>query len=427
MVVVAPFLVGRRMSTRPPGKPRDGIETAIFDLYAELLDRPPSAEDCAAWSAKLLRGVPIRELRATLEALPEHADIRAASAAIRAIEATSLFDAAWYGRQNPDIAAAGMSPIRHYASFGWTEDRAPNPWFDPAWYRSAHDLSPTEPPLLHYATIGEAKNVRPSPDFDPAWYRRVYNLSAKQSPLADFLRRRHTRVVAPSAAMWPALGLVEPALTATADDVFLSLGGANAAEAILRESGVFDENYYALHSGDVLATGGDMLAHYCAFGWTENRQPNFYFDSQWYEATNPDVVRLGVNPLAHYLLVGEPEGRRPIVFFDPVWYARNYAVSDEVSPLAHFLAHRRSGTVSPNAFFDPAFYAARRNETPRAGRDPFARFLVAGLTEDISPSEVFDLPAWRRKALGRTSRHFRHLLDPARDNPLVHYMATLYR
>ena len=125
--------------------------------------------------------------------------------------------------------------------------------------------------------------------------------------------------------------------------------------------------------------------------------------------------------------MGEPEGRRPIVFFDPVWYARNYAVSDEVSPLAHFLAHRRSGAVSPNEFFDPAFYAARRNETPRAGRDPFARFLVAGLTEDISPSEAFDLAAWRRKAMGRTSRHFRHLLDPARDNPLVHYMATLYR
>jgi hypothetical protein len=233
--------------------------------------------------------------------------------------------------------------------------------------------------------------------------------------------------VAPGAAMWPALGLPEERLTGVADDVFLSVGDEPADYLVLRDQGVFDENYYALHSGDVLATGADLLRHYCEFGWREQRQPNFYFESRWYIATNPEVGQLGVNPLAHYLLVGEPEGRRPIVFFDPVWYRDTYAVPEDMSPLAHFLAHRRDGKVSPNMFFDPEWYAARKGETFRRGRDPFARFLVSGLTEDFSPSPNFDLVAYRRRALGRVSRHFRHLLDPARDNPLVHYLLTTYR
>jgi len=281
--------------------------------------------------------------------------------------------------------------------------------------------------LFHYLLKGEPKGLRPSPNFDPSWYRNTYKLGLKRSPLVDFSRRRHTRTVAPSAAMWAALGLVEPVLTEVADDVFLSIGDELADHVMLRDEGVFDENYYALHSGDVLATGVDLLRHYCEFGWRENRQPNFYFDSGWYAATNPEVTELGVNPLSHYLLVGEPEGRRPIVFFDPVWYRETYDVPEEMSALAHFLAHRRQGQVSPNEFFDPAWYMARRGETIRPGRDPFARFLVAGLTEDFSPSPKFDLPDWRRRSMGRVSRHFRHLLDPARDNPLVHYLLTTYR
>ena len=122
-----------------------------------------------------------------------------------------------------------------------------------------------------------------------------------------------------------------------------------------------------------------------------------------------------------------PEGRRPIVFFDPIWYRETYDVPEELSALAHFLAHRREGKLSPNQYFDPVYYYAQKGEVIRPGRDPFARFLVAGLTEDFSPSANFDLKSWRRRSMGRVSRNFRHLLDPAKDNPLVHYMLSNYR
>jgi hypothetical protein len=407
--------------------PRDPIEAAVFEVYQELADRAPSPAERAEWTGKLARGVPVRELRTLLEAAPEHAALRTLTNEIRALHQTGLFDDVWYRHRYPDVDAAGLNPLRHYAEHGVREDRAPNPWFDPIWYRVTHRLSAHEIPLFHYVSVGEPGGLRPSPDFDPSWYRLTYKLGAKRSPLADFCRRRRSQTVAPSAGMWSALGLPEPVLTDVADDVFLSIGDELADCVVLRDQGLFDENYYALHSGDVLATGADLLRHYCEFGWREQRQPNFYFDSRWYSATNPEVEELGVNPLAHYLLVGEPEGRRPIVFFDPVWYREIYTVPEEFSALAHFLARRREGKVSPNQFFDPAYYSAQKGEPMRPGRDPFARFLVAGLTENYAPSPSFQLVDYRRRSMGRVSRNFRHLLDPAKDNPLVHYLLSTYR
>ena len=415
------------LANQPGQAPRDGIEAAVFDAFEELLNRPPTDGERAEWTARLARGVPVRELRSQLERLPERGVARSLLHDIRAIQNTGLFDAVWYGHRYPDVAAAGRSPIEHYATHGIREDRAPNPWFDPIWYRATYQLPADEIPLFHFVSTGEAAGLRPCAKFDPAWYRATYDLPAERSPLVDFLRRRRGGAVAPSAALWAALGLPEPHLTDVADDVFLRLGDQLADYAVLHDQGLFDENYYALHSGDVLATGADLLRHYCEFGWKEGRQPNFYFDSRWYAATNPEVEQLGVNPLAHYLLVGEPEGRRPIAWFDPVWYRETYRVPDDLAALAHFLAHRRQGKVSPNEFFDPVWYMERKGEPIRPGRDPFARFLVAGLTEDIPPSPNFDLAAWRRQKMGRVTRNFRHFLDPGKDNPLVHYLLSTYR
>ena len=438
--------------TRPSPRPRDGIESAVFEVFEAVLARAPTAAECVEWSGKLLRGVPVRQLREALEAAPERntllegrpvegkpvgekpvgekpAEGRPVEAGpgAAAIGETGLFDAAWYRRRYPDVAEAGMDPLHHYAEHGWREGRAPNPYFDPPWYQAAHSVPPHENSLLHYLSLGEARDHPPSAKFDPGWYRATYGLPAGISPLADFLRRRHEGTVAPNAALWAALGSPPPPETGPADDVFLTAGEGMADLAALRGTGLFDENYYALHSGDVLTLGLDSLAHYCEFGWREQRQPNFYFDCRWYAATNPEVTRLGVNPLAHYLLVGEKTGRRPIVFFDPLWYRETHGLPPTQSALGHFLTHRRSGTVSPNPLFDPVWYAARKGEPIRPGRDPFARFLVAGLTEDFSPSAAFDLAAWRKTTRGRVSRHFRHLLDPGRDNPLVDYLSRQYR
>ena len=202
--------------------------------------------------------------------------------------------------------------------------------------------------------------------------------------------------------MWPALGLPEPVLTDVADDVFLSIGDEPADYVVLRDQGLFDENYYALHSGDVLSTGADMLRHYCEFGWRENRQPNFYFDSPLVRGHQPRgrVNLVSIRWRIIYLWESWRGGGRSC-FSIRSGIENTYGVPDEMSALAHFLAHRREGKVSPNEYFDPACYAARKGrDRSGPGRDPFARFLVAGLTENVSPSANFDLADWRRRVDG---------------------------
>ena len=53
------------------------------------------------------------------------------------------FDAAFYMRENPDVADAGMDPIEHYLVRGFSEGRAPCPGFDPRrWKGGTLDPNP---------------------------------------------------------------------------------------------------------------------------------------------------------------------------------------------------------------------------------------------------------------------------------------------
>jgi hypothetical protein len=88
------------------------------------------------------------------------------------------------------------------------------------------------------------------------------------------------------------------------------------------------------------------------------------------------------------------------------------------------LLHRRGQRVSPTPHFDTAWYIGRVRVG--ANRDPFAHFLLAGTHRDLDPGPDFDAAAYRGRVLGRPSRHFRHLLHPDRDNPLVHFLHANY-
>lgn len=61
------------------------------------------------------------------------------------------FDAAWYCRQAPDVAAAGMDPFEHYLVQGASEGRPASAGFDTAWYRQRYLRGqPGVNPLLHF-------------------------------------------------------------------------------------------------------------------------------------------------------------------------------------------------------------------------------------------------------------------------------------
>jgi hypothetical protein len=79
--------------------------------------------------------------------------------AVHAIAQSSLFDKEWYLRNNPDVAASGIDPIRHYVLCGASEGRDPSPRFSTRNYLLQNpDVSAAGlDPLLHFLLHGAAE------------------------------------------------------------------------------------------------------------------------------------------------------------------------------------------------------------------------------------------------------------------------------
>ena len=56
--------------------------------------------------------------------------------AVRSIARSGLFDKEWYLKSNPDVAARGVDPVRHYVAHGASEGRDPSPSFSTRGYLS---------------------------------------------------------------------------------------------------------------------------------------------------------------------------------------------------------------------------------------------------------------------------------------------------
>ncbi|WP_018391495.1 glycosyltransferase family A protein [Ancylobacter sp. FA202] len=84
---------------------------------------------------------------------------RAEERALALIRKSELFDAAWYLAQNPDVAAAGLDPARHYLRSGWREGRKPSSKF--IGLASHGDLAGVAPLLEHIRRGQPAKAARP--------------------------------------------------------------------------------------------------------------------------------------------------------------------------------------------------------------------------------------------------------------------------
>ena len=94
--------------------------------------RPPNAIFRMAWAVKLLFEPRTRANR-------------------KIIQASGLFDGAWYAKTYPDIGASKMPPVIHYLKHGAAEGRDPSPQFSTRAYLWRHPrLDPNkENPLVH--------------------------------------------------------------------------------------------------------------------------------------------------------------------------------------------------------------------------------------------------------------------------------------
>ena len=88
-----------------------------------------------------------------------------------------VFDAEFYLRANPDVAAARMDPLRHYLKYGAAEQRQPHPLFDPAHYGDS---------VLHFLQRSDGKWPSIHPLFDCDAYAAV---RPSVNPLVDYVQR----------------------------------------------------------------------------------------------------------------------------------------------------------------------------------------------------------------------------------------------
>lgn len=79
---------------------------------------------------------------------------------------------------------------------------------------------------------------------------------------------------------------------------------------LLKESDLFDENFYLNTYPDVKVAGIDPIEHYLNFGWKEERNPSARFCTKSYLNDNPDVYNADINPLVHYIKIGCAQGRK---------------------------------------------------------------------------------------------------------------------
>lgn len=146
----------------------------------------------------------------------------------RLIAESELFDRNWYVENNPDVAAAGIDPVRHYLLHGGFEGRAPSPDFDSAWYL-AQNRDVTKAgfnPLLHYLHCGKAEDRPPS-------IRIISNHEAQEIHSSTFHARRPYAFMSKAQLKEKAAEHLEQTLTRGGRDVAIFTAIINKYDAIL--------------------------------------------------------------------------------------------------------------------------------------------------------------------------------------------------
>jgi hypothetical protein len=123
--------------------------------------------------------------------------------------------------------------------------------------------------------------------------------------LANHGRLRGELAQVKSGRLWKATSFLRPSIRRSRRQLRRDM-------KLLKQSDLFDDNWYLSQNPDVAASGQNPLQHYLEYGGWEGRDPSPAFSSQQYLDNNADVLTSGINPLVHYLRFGKQEGRTAV-------------------------------------------------------------------------------------------------------------------
>lgn len=137
---------------------------------------------------------------------------RGVSGGTSGLRISPLFDAAFYLRNNPDVAAAGIDPLLHFAANGGREGRSPCASFDAFHYLSVSpDVAEAgDEPLRHFIMRGAAEARAPHRAVDPETVRGWAGTADLLPALVDYQREGRHRLDAMTHPRLPPPGAAAP-------------------------------------------------------------------------------------------------------------------------------------------------------------------------------------------------------------------------
>ncbi|SDH08645.1 rhamnan synthesis F family protein [Pelagibacterium luteolum] len=186
----------------------------------------------------------------------------------------------------------------------------------------------------------------------------------------------------------------------------------------------FDPEIYLRLNPDVARAGVDATSHWLNHGHQEGRPYKFIpvsdadlqrlresklFDPDFYLDFYPDIAEAGLDPEEHYLSRGAKEGRWASYMFRTDWYADRYAEARADNPLFHFLDKGSAKGFHPNPYFETDFYLREYGDHLN-GMEPLKHFILHG-HEGFDPSPRF------------CSKTYVEQYKTGTTNPLLHYLS----
>ena len=323
-----------------------------------------------------------------------------------------VFNTAWYLANNPNVVAADFNPLEHYLEFGARAGRDPSPLFDSSWYLEQNPaLGSDINPLGHYLECGALEGRDPHPLFYASWYLVQNPEVAGLNPLEHYVRWGCHQGRSPHPLFDSAWYLEQYADVASAGldplQDYLECG----ARAGRDPHPLFDSSWY-LEQNPALGSDVNPLRHYLECGALEGLDPHPLFDSAWYMRQDPPLKEREVNPLQHYVLQGADEGRSPHPFFDCEWYLEQYPDVAGLNPLVNYVRWGCHGR-SPHPLFNCEWYLEQYPDVASAGLDPLQDYLEFGARAGRDPHPLFD-SSWyleQNPALGSDVNPLRHYLE----------------
>lgn len=202
---------------------------------------------------------------------------------IRLIEKSGLFDKEYYLENNPDVKLSGMDPARHYLVFGGFEGRNPSGYFASRFYLQQYtDVNATGMnPLVHYLLYGKKESFVIIP---------LQNENQLSHPACSNINDSSKTII-------------------NQDDSAKKKNGSSEVQ-LIRNSKLFDHDYYLRMYPEINEDGIDPAEHYFYYGWKEGKNPSEFFNTNFYLNKYHDVDQANMNPLFHYLKTGESENRQ---------------------------------------------------------------------------------------------------------------------